>query len=943
MAQDSLDRLGTALADRYRLERELGQGGMATVYLAADLKHDRQVAIKVLRPELAAVLGAERFVVEIKTTAALQHPHILPLFDSGSADSFLYYVMPYVEGETLRTKLDREKQLGLEEAVRITTEVADALDYAHRHGVIHRDIKPENILLHDGRPMVADFGIALAVSAAAGGRMTETGLSLGTPHYMSPEQATAEKHITHRSDIYSLGAVLYEMLTGEPPHAGTSAQQIIMRIVTEKPRPVSEARALVPPNVAAAVTTALQKLPADRFDSAKAFADALVNAGYHGTAVTSSISATAPGTSDARRWKARAIALGALAAVMAVGLAMLGIRLSRSGNRGFGLADEIRFTITLPTDSGIYLGGVEDAAFGRPSATSFTLSPDSRVLVYAGWRADSSGKVTSRLYRRALAQEQSDPIPGTDSGASPFFSPDGKWIGFFAGAALKRASVTGGNVEIVAQDAHVSGSMACGANWGDDGTIAYCADYRIYRVSAGGGAPKPIAMTRRDSATSRPVVDSAAQFMGSWLLPGGRTLLVSRWISKDPRLTTIVAVDLGTRMETTVLEDALDPRFVAPNRLLFARRGTLMAVGFDRSRLRTVGEPRVVLGDVMQAIDAPNAGWGTGAAQAAVSRSALAWTGGGTFPEPPTEVFRVAPTGRAQPLGWEPRQYEFLRVSPKGDRVAYSAGPGGRLDIYVHDLARGTTSRVNTGGPYSNEVGAWSPDGASLLISYAQGADPIRRLYRASADNSGPPQPVLSDQEVGGRSIQEAGSWSSQGVIAYVGDGDIWTVAPGATPVPFVATAADEWSPAFSPDGRWLAYVSDASGRGEVYVRPYPGPGTATLVSGNGGSRPTWSPDGHRIYYIQPSTPALAMMVADVLSEAPLRVGRPRSLIDPWPYVSTTPRTYDVMPDGSFIASQLQGAAAFHGSLAALVRRYRVGEIHVIVNFAAGLAPGSGK
>ena len=198
-------RLSTALADRYRIERELGQGGMATVYLAEDLKHDRKVALKVLKPELAAVLGAERFVVEIKTTASLQHPHILPLFDSGTADGFLYYVMPFIEGETLRDKLNRETQLGVDEAVRIAREVADALDYAHRHGVIHRDIKPENILLHDGRPMVADFGIALAVSAAAGGRMTETGLSLGTPHYMSPEQATADKEITARSDIYSLG------------------------------------------------------------------------------------------------------------------------------------------------------------------------------------------------------------------------------------------------------------------------------------------------------------------------------------------------------------------------------------------------------------------------------------------------------------------------------------------------------------------------------------------------------------------------------------------------------------------------------------------------------------------------------------------------------------------------------------------------------------------
>src|SRR6186713_3138403 len=246
---------------------------MATVYLAEDLKHKRRVAVKVLKPELAALLGAERFVQEITTTASLQHPHILPLFDSGTADGFLYYVMPFIEGETLRDKLNRETQLGVDEGVRIAREVADALDYAHSKGVIHRDIKPENILIQNGRPMVADFGIALAVSAAAGGRMTETGLSLGTPHYMSPEQATAEKEISARSDIYSLGSVLYEMLTGEPPHTGGSAQQVIMKIITDQAARVTSVRKAVPRNVTAAVARTLEKLPADRFESAKAFAD----------------------------------------------------------------------------------------------------------------------------------------------------------------------------------------------------------------------------------------------------------------------------------------------------------------------------------------------------------------------------------------------------------------------------------------------------------------------------------------------------------------------------------------------------------------------------------------------------------------------------------------------------------------------------------------------
>ena len=220
---EQLDRLNAALAGRYEIERKIGQGGMATVYLAHDIKHDRKVAVKVLRPELAAVIGAERFVQEIKTTANLQHPHILALFDSGEADSFLYYVMPLVEGETLRAKLDREKQLSVDEAIEISTAVAAALDYAHRHEVVHRDIKPENILLHDGQPVVADFGIALAISAAGGSRLTETGLSLGTPHYMSPEQATADRDLDARSDVYSLACVTYEMLVGEPPFTAPSA------------------------------------------------------------------------------------------------------------------------------------------------------------------------------------------------------------------------------------------------------------------------------------------------------------------------------------------------------------------------------------------------------------------------------------------------------------------------------------------------------------------------------------------------------------------------------------------------------------------------------------------------------------------------------------------------------------------------------------------------
>ena len=229
--------LQESLADRYRLERELGQGGMATVYLAHDLRHDRDVALKVLRPELAAILGRERFLAEIRLTAKLDHPHILTLLDSGESNGLLWYTLPFIRGESLRQKLTRERQLGVAESVGIARQIAGALDYAHQHGVIHRDVKPENILLHEGEAMLADFGIALAVREAGGPRLTETGLSIGTPQYMSPEQATAERQLDARSDVYSLGAVLYEMLAGEPPFTGVTGQAVIAKLMVERPDP----------------------------------------------------------------------------------------------------------------------------------------------------------------------------------------------------------------------------------------------------------------------------------------------------------------------------------------------------------------------------------------------------------------------------------------------------------------------------------------------------------------------------------------------------------------------------------------------------------------------------------------------------------------------------------------------------------------------------------
>ncbi len=429
-------RLSTALADRYKIERRLGEGGMATVYLAEDLKHKRKVAVKVLRPELAAVLGAERFVQEITTTANLQHPHILPLFDSGEADGFLYYVMPFIDGETLRDKLNRETQLGIEEAVKITTEVADALDYAHRHNVIHRDIKPESILLHDGRPMVADFGIALAVSAAAGGRMTETGMSLGTPHYMSPEQATADRDLTNRSDIYSLGAMLYEMLTGDPPHTGSSAQQIIMKIVTDEARPLTELRKAVPPNVAAATARALEKLPADRFETAAKFAEALANPAF-------TVPSTRAVTVGSSAWRSPlTIALAALSLVL---LATTFWGWFRPRSESVAETPEIKSRFYGGSDVTIQTAG-------------FSLSPDGDRLAFVG--RDAEGQ--SAIWIRPLGQEMSTVVPGTDGGMWPFWSPDGRSLGFNDGQALRTADLSSGAARVLCETGSHLAVLAAG-------------------------------------------------------------------------------------------------------------------------------------------------------------------------------------------------------------------------------------------------------------------------------------------------------------------------------------------------------------------------------------------------------------------------------------------------------------------------------------------------
>jgi serine/threonine-protein kinase len=470
------ERLTTALAGRYRLERHLGEGGMATVYLAEDVKHKRKVAVKVLRPELAAILGAERFLKEIELTANLQHPNILPLYDSGEADTFLYYVMPFVEGESLRDRLQQERQLAVDEALEITKSVAAALQYAHERQVVHRDIKPENILLQSGQALVADFGIALAVSQAGGTRLTQTGLSLGTPAYMSPEQATGDRVLDARSDIYSLGCMTYEMVVGEPPHVGNSVQAIIAKILSERPAPVSQTRDLVPPNVDAAVQKALAKSPADRFRSAAEFSAALTNAQFTlPTAAASATAVTAVARSRRDRKAAAAIPLAAVSGLLLVAALWGWLR------PGPPAPQVARLPILLP----------DSAPLQQQSGILFALSDDGSSMVYTG-----PGDNDIDLWLRPLSSLSATRIPGTAGADSPFLSPAGDVVAFYRNNpnAVFTVSLRGGPRLTVATDS----MRALGGDWGPDGSIYFVRTGGIRRLLPEGGAIEEV--TRVDTA-----------------------------------------------------------------------------------------------------------------------------------------------------------------------------------------------------------------------------------------------------------------------------------------------------------------------------------------------------------------------------------------------------------------------------------------------------------
>jgi serine/threonine-protein kinase len=670
--------------------------------------------------------------------------------------------------------------------------------------VIHRDIKPENVLVHDGQPLIADFGIALAVSHAGGARLTETGLSIGTPHYMSPEQAMGDRELDARSDVYSLGAMLYEMLTGDPPYTGSTAQAIVAKVITEKAPPVTATRDTVPGHVAAAIGKALNKLPADRFSSAAQFSEALSKPGFVETLTTTTLEA-APEASTAVSKNWRLMAAAAMAVASAV-LAILGWMRSPDETR----APSARFIIAPPAEQFVNTVG------GAASA----ISPDGSRIVYVG-PGDRAG---TQLFMRRIGDLAIEGIAGTEGAQRPFFSPDGEWIGFIEGSAVKKVAVAGGPALTITR----AGGNVSHAHWGADGTVVFESGWQVHVVPSAGGTAEVVS-----------VADSTLRLRWPEMLPDGRAVLATVFPSLEQ--AQVVLVDLATGEHEVIIAEGTNAHYVPTGHIIYGHaQQALFAVPFDAASHKVTGSPTPVLEGVQV--------FSGGATQFTVSDNGTAVYLAGSR-ELGLSLILVGAGGTHDVLPAEPHQYRSPRFSPDGRYIAVNVLDES-WDIYLYDIELGTQSRLTFEG--LNLYPVWSDEGRAILFSSTREGTSGYDIFRKLADGSGAAEKVFaSENDVFPQAVTQDGRLTlyrennpargrDLGIISLDGD---------AVSRPYLQADWNEFAAALSPDEQWVAYSSNESGANEIYVRAFPEPAGKWQVSQGGGGQAAWSPDGGTLYY----------------------------------------------------------------------------------------------
>jgi serine/threonine-protein kinase len=836
----------------YEVQDLLGAGGMGAVYRALDKKLGREVALKVLLDEVSRDSERRaRFQREARLLAQVNHPNIATLHGYEEASGVSFLVMELVAGETLAERLDRGR-LSWEELRPLAIHLADALEAAHERGIVHRDLKPSNLkVTPEGTVKVLDFGLAKPFGDPAVGsdshaltlsRNTTEGVITGTVSYMSPEQARGLA-VDRRTDIWAFGCVLYEALSGKPAFGGETVADVLSSILGREPDWAALPRDL-PPSIQELLRSTLRKDARQRLRDA---GDARLQLEAAGSVTTATEAGTRPRTGKL---------LVAALVLTSLGIAA-GFLMGRRGKE-VGIDSAARLEVLLPSDQRLF-----------PMNHVLTLAPDGRDLVYQAGGA---------LYRRPLDRWEATLIPGTEGARTPFFSPDGKWLGFWADGELRKVSIDGGPPITLCR-----AQSPLGVSWGAFDRIVFGqGPAGIFEVSADGGEAR--LLVRPD------LKKGEVAFHGPELLPGGEAVLFTLLpAGRNWNGASACVQRLATGERKIVLDEATDARYLETGHLVFSRGTSLLAVVFDRETFETRGPPIPIAEDVLRGYL-----FSSGAGQFSFSKTGvLAYAV--DVPWHDMSPVWVDRKGVEELISVPPRRYQHARISPDGGRALVDSVDS--QDLWLYELDRGTMSRLTVEQTFLHPV--WSPDGSRVVFDATAG----HALYWTAADGSTPPELLLTDAEafLSPVSISPDGRFLAfERSVDYVTfDIGILPLEGDRVPRPLLATAFHESAPVFSPDGRWLAYVSNETGRYEVYVQAFPGPGGKRLISNGGGREPLWSRTGDEIFYRN----GRAMMAVPVATGSGFAAGSPRKLfegaynIEP---ISAHP-VYDVSGDGRFL------------------------------------------